>query len=236
MEAVVAFILFVMGFFVALKFEPKIKYIGWFKLIKIAENKFFLKRARKQNERAMHVRDHTMRLNEVTFLLSKLREYDNDSETINTFIERIGVLIDKLNIAIASENEAWAGSLLTTFSRHLREILNESATNQIEFSTCTTHVEHLLSLLSSINKNSWGFEITDHKIFELDNSRFIRSLAIMPWVTDILWEAVINDKPIDYVGIEISSDTYEATYTITFGGKEMKRSIPFIEGIREHEE
>ena len=58
----------------------------------------------------------------------------------------------------------------------------------------------------------------------------------MPWITDILWEAVINDNRIDYVGIEISSDTYEATYTITFGGKEMKRSIPFIEGIREREE
>ncbi|MBT5147654.1 MAG: hypothetical protein HOM41_03765 [Flavobacteriales bacterium] len=236
MEAFVALILFVIGFIVARKFEPKIKYLGWLKLIKIAENKFFLKRARKQNERAMHVRDHTMRLNEVTFLLSKLREYDNDTETINTFIERIGVSIDKLNIAIASGNEAWAGSLLTTFSRHLREILNESATNQIEFSTCTTHVEHLLSLLSSINKNSWSFEISDHKIFEMDNSRFIRSLAIMPWVADILWEAVINDKPIDYVGIEISSDSYEATYTIKFEGKEMKRSLPFIEGIRENEE
>ena len=236
MEAFVALILFVIGFFVARKFEPKIKYLGWLKLIKIAENKFFLKRARKQNERAMHVRDHTMRLNEVTFLLSKLREYDNDTETINTFIERIGVSIDKLNIAITSGNEAWAGSLLTTFSRHLREILNESATNQIEFSTCTTHVEHLLSLLSSINKNSWGFEITDHKIFEMDNSRLIRSLAIMPWITDILWEAVINDKPINYVGIEISSDSYEATYTIKFEGKEMRRSIPFIEGIRENEE
>ena len=236
MEAFVALILFVIGFIVARKFEPKIKYLGWLKLIKIAENKFFLKRARKQNERAMHVRDHTMRLNEVTFLLSKLREYDRDTETINTFIERIGVSIDKLNIAIASGNEAWAGSLLTTFSRHLREILNESATNQIEFSTCTTHVEHLLSLLSSINKNSWSFEISDHKIFEMDNSRFIRSLAIMPWVADILWEAVINDKPIDYVGIEISSDSYEATYTIKFEGKEMKRSLPFIEGIRENEE
>jgi len=236
MEAFVALILFVIGFIVARKFEPKIKYLGWLKLIKIAENKFFLKRARKQNERAMHVRDHTMRLNEVTFLLSKLREYDNDTETINTFIERIGVSIDKLNIAIASGNEAWAGSLLTTFSRHLREILNESATNQIEFSTCTTHVEHLLSLLSSINKNSWSFEISDYKIFEMDNSRFIRSLAIMPWVADILWEAVINDKPIDYVGIEISSDSYEATYTIKFEGKEMKRSLPFIEGIRENEE
>ena len=236
MEAFVALILFVIGFIVARKFEPKIKYLGWLKLIKIAENKFFLKRARKQNERAMHVKDHTMRLNEVTFLLSKLREYDNDTETINTFIERIGVSIDKLNIAIASGNEAWAGSLLTTFSRHLREILNESATNKIEFSTCTTHVEHLLSLLSSINKNSWSFEISDHKIFEMDNSRFIRSLAIMPWVADILWEAVINDKPIDYVGIEISSDSYEATYTIKFEGKEMKRSLPFIEGIRENEE
>ena len=100
MEAVVALILFVMGFLVARKFEPKIKYIGWFKLIKIAENKLFLKRARKQNERAMHVRDHTMRLNEVTFLLSKLREYDNDTETINTIIERIGILIDKLNSKI----------------------------------------------------------------------------------------------------------------------------------------
>ena len=164
------------------------------------------------------------------------REYDSDTETINTFIERIGVLIDKLNIAIASGNKAWAGSLLTTFSRHLREILNESATNQIEFSTCTTHVEHLLSLLSSINKNSWGFEISDHKIFDMDNSRYIRSLAIMPWITDILWEAVINDQPIDYVGIEISSDSYEATYTMKFGGKEMIRSIPFIEGIRGNEE
>ena len=70
----------------------------------------------------------------------------------------------------------------------------------------------------------------------MDNSRFIRSLAIMPWVADILWEAVINDKPIDYVGIEISSDSYEATYTIKFEGKEMKRSLPFIEGIRENEE
>ncbi|MBT7651938.1 MAG: hypothetical protein HN563_01355 [Flavobacteriales bacterium] len=236
MKAFVALILFVIGFIVARKFEPKIKYLGWLKLIKIAENKFFLKRARKLNERAMHVRNHTMRLNEVTFLLSKLREYDSDTETINTFIERIGVLIDKLNIAIASGNKAWAGSLLTTFSRHLREILNESATNQIEFSTCTTHVEHLLSLLSSINKNSWGFEISDHKIFDMDNSRYIRSLAIMPWITDILWEAVINDQPIDYVGIEISSDSYEATYTMKFGGKEMIRSIPFIEGIRGNEE
>ena len=73
MEAFVALILFVIGFILARKFEPKIKYLGWLKLIKIAENKFFLKRARKLNERAMQVRNHTMRLNEVTFLLSKLR-------------------------------------------------------------------------------------------------------------------------------------------------------------------
>ena len=52
-------------------------------------------------------------------------------------------------------------------------------------------------MLSSINKNSWGYEISDHKIFDMDNSRFIRSLAIMPWITDILWEAVINDQADD---------------------------------------
>lgn len=236
MESFFALCLFLIGFLIAKKFEPRIKHIGWLKLIKITENRFFINKARQQNERAMHVRDHTMRLNEVTFLLSKLREYDNDTEIINTFIERIGVSIDKLNVAVSSKNEAWAGSLLTTFSRHLREILNEAVTHQIEFQTCTIHVEHLLSLLTSINKNSWGFEITDHQIFELDKPRHIRSLAIMPWITDILWEAVINDKPISYVGVEISSDTYKATYTIKFEEKIMTRSTPFIDDLSEKEE
>jgi hypothetical protein len=221
MKTIILLCLFVLGVFLAKVFKSKIN---------IAKNKIFIKTARKQNERAMKVRDHTMRLNEVTFLLSKLREYDNETEIINTFIHRIGISIDKLNAAIESGNEAWAGSLLTSFSRHLREVLNESALSKIEFSTCTMHVEHLLSLLTSINKNSWGFEIRDHGIIEFDNPRFIRSLAIMPWIADILWEAVVSEKPINYVGIEISSDTYNATYKVMFEGNEMKRSVPFLDG------
>lgn len=221
MKTIILLCLFVLGVFLAKVFKSKIN---------IAKNKIFIKTALKQNERAMKVRDHTMRLNEVTFLLSKLREYDNETEIINTFIHRIGISIDKLNAAIESGNEAWAGSLLTSFSRHLREVLNESALSKIEFSTCTMHVEHLLSLLTSINKNSWGFEIRDHGIIEFDNPRFIRSLAIMPWIADILWEAVVSEKPINYVGIEISSDTYNATYKVMFEGNEMKRSVPFLDG------
>ena len=126
MKTIILLCLFVLGVFLAKVFKSKIN---------IAKNKIFIKTARKQNERAMKVRDHTMRLNEVTFLLSKLREYDNETEIINTFIHRIGISIDKLNAAIESGNEAWAGSLLTSFSRHLREVLNESALSKIEFST-----------------------------------------------------------------------------------------------------
>ena len=126
MKIIILLCLFILGVFLAKVFKSKIN---------IAKNKIFIKTARKQNERAMKVRDHTMRLNEVTFLLSKLREYDNETEIINTFIHRIGISIDKLNAAIESGNEAWAGLLLTSFSRHLREVLNESALSKIEFST-----------------------------------------------------------------------------------------------------
>jgi hypothetical protein len=126
MKTIILLCLFILGVILAKVFKSKIN---------IAKNKIFIKTARKQNERAMKVRDHTMRLNEVTFLLSKLREYDNETEIINTFIHRIGISIDKLNAAIESGNEAWAGSLLTSFSRHLREVLNESALSKIEFST-----------------------------------------------------------------------------------------------------
>lgn len=43
MKAFVALILFVIGFIVARKFEPKIKYLGWLKLIKIAKTSSSLK-------------------------------------------------------------------------------------------------------------------------------------------------------------------------------------------------
>lgn len=230
MEVCVAVVCFFIGFFVAYNFGCKSKTPRWLKRMSIDNENLPIKKAHRQNDRAMQVRDHTMRLNEVAFLISKLQAYDNDTEVINTFIERIEVTIDKLTDAISGENDAWAGSLLKTFSRHLREVLNEAATNRIEFRTCTTHVEHLLSLLSSLNKNTWGFEINDHQVFELDRPRFVKSLAIMPWIADLLWESVINNVNIDYVGVEIASDTYEATYTITFDGNKMIRSTPLIDG------
>lgn len=169
-------------------------------------------------ERVMSVRNHTMRLTELASLKKMVEEFERDSEIIDLSINRLEVVLLKLQSAIESDDEAWSDSLLTRFSKHLRQLLHEGASSSIEIEETNGHLECALSLLSAMNHNTWAYEINLDRFNDFDKTRTIKSMSITPWVLEKLWDYTLKSTISKTVKLEVTSDTYEVLYRLKVNG------------------
>ena len=168
--------------------------------------------------RLMNVRNHNMRLKELYSLKKRVSEFDIESESIDKSIFRLERILDILHKFIVDGDEILAESILTRFSKHLRQLLHECASNNIEVSTNVEHLDCILGLLSSLNHNRWAFEIDTDGLAEIDLGRGVKSMTTSPWVFEKLWDLVISERIGNGVNLEISSDTFTVKYKLETNG------------------
>jgi len=168
--------------------------------------------------RLMNVRNHNMRLKELYSLKKRVSEFDIESESIDKSIFRLERILDILHKFIVDGDEILAESILTRFSKHLRQLLHECASNNIEVSTNVEHLDCILGLLSSVNHNRWAFEIDTDGLAEIDLGRGVKSMTTSPWVFEKLWDLVISERIGNGVNLEISSDTFTVKYKLETNG------------------
>lgn len=168
--------------------------------------------------RLMNVRNHNMRLKELYSLKKRVSEFDIESESIDKSIFRLERILDILHKFIVDGDEILAESILTRFSKHLRQLLHECASNNIEVSTNVEHLDCILGLLSSLNHNRWAFEIDTDGLAEIDLGRGVKSMTTSPWVFEKLWDLVISERIENGVNLEISSDTFTVKYKLETNG------------------
>jgi hypothetical protein len=168
--------------------------------------------------RLMNVRNHNMRLKELYSLKKRVSEFDRESASIDKSIYRLERILDILHKFIVDGDEILAESILTRFSKHLRQLLHECASNNIEVSTNVEHLDCILGLLSSVNHNRWAFEIDTDGLAEIDLGRGVKSMTTSPWVFEKLWDLVISERIGNGVNLEISSDTFTVKYKLETNG------------------
>jgi hypothetical protein len=145
-------------------------------------------------------------------------EFDRESDSIDKSILRLERILDILHKFIVDGDEILAESILTRFSKHLRQLLHECASNNIEVSTNVEHLDCILGLLSSLNHNRWAFEIDTDGLAEIDLGRGVKSMTTSPWVFEKLWDLVISERIENGVNLEISSDTFTVKYKLETNG------------------
>jgi len=168
--------------------------------------------------RLMNVRNHNMRIKELYSLKKRVSEFDRESESIDKSIFRLERILDILHKFIVDGDEILAESILTRFSKHLRQLLHECASNNIEVSTNVEHLDCILGLLSSLNHNRWAYEIDTDGLAEIDLGRGVKSMTTSPWVFEKLWDLVISERIENGVNLEISSDTFTVKFKLETNG------------------
>jgi hypothetical protein len=169
-------------------------------------------------QRLMNVRNHTMRLKELYSLRKRVADFDKESEAIDKSIYRIEIILDQLHRIIEEGDELLAETILTRFSKHLRQLLHECASTEIEVSVNVEHVDSILALLCSLNYNKWSYEINTDALADIDFGRSIKSMTTSPWIFEILWDSVLIVGVENVVKLEISSDTYSVKYNLKTNG------------------
>ena len=198
------------GYFLGLKYQKRIQNL------KVSQDKKDDNSVIRQ--RLMNVRNHTMRLKELYSLRQRVSDFDRESESIDLSIVRLEITLDILHKIIDEGDENLAETLLTRFSKHLRQLLHECASNEIEISVSVEHVDCILALLCSLNHNKWSYEMNTDALAEIDLGRGVRSMTTSPWIFEKLWDSVLEEGVVNVVKLEISSDTYRVKYSLETNG------------------
>lgn len=171
------------------------------------------------SQRLMNVRNHMMRLQELDSLKKRVRDFKRESKAIDKSIDRLEVTLDILHKMIEDGEEMLAETVLTRFSKHLRQLLHECASPEIEVSVHLEHIDCILALLCALNHNKWSYEINTDTLADIDQGRCIKSMTISPWIFEKMGELVQNTGAENVVKLQISSDTYSVKYTLESHGK-----------------
>ena len=169
-------------------------------------------------QRLMNVRNHTMRLKELYSLRKRIADFDRESEAIDKSIYRLEIILELLHSIIKEGDEILAETLLTRFSKHLRQLLHECASNEIEVSVNVEHIDCILALLCSLNYNKWSYEINTDSLADIDFGRTVKSMTTSPWIFEMLWDSVLKVGVENVVKLEIISDTYTVKYNLETNG------------------
>jgi hypothetical protein len=169
-------------------------------------------------QRLMNVRNHTMRLQELESLRKRVDDFDAESAAIDQSIDRLEITLDILHKMIEDGDEILAETVLTRFSKHLRQLLHECASPEIEVSVHLEHIDCILALLCALNHNKWSYEMTTEALADIDLGRGLKSMTTSPWIFEKLWDSVLNVGADNVVKLGIRSDTYSVKYNLESNG------------------
>lgn len=169
-----------------------------------------------ERERKMQAANQTMRLHELNQLRLRLEDTNKQTQKLSSSVERLDIVLRKIEELIETDQLALAETLLSRFSKHLRQLLHEGAKNRILIREAFEYLECALSLMAAMSKHSWGFEINKDNFAEFDSNRDVKSLTLLPWLFDQLWEPSLSGEIKTSVQLIISSNTYDVDVELRF--------------------
>lgn len=176
-------------------------------------------------ERWMQTRNQTMRLNELNLLQKKLDQTNNETRSLKEAVSRLDFILREIEGLIEEGNLTLSETLLSRFSKHLRQLLHEGASDEILIREAFEYLESCLSMMAAMSRHSWAFEIHKENFAELDSNRKVKSLIVTPWIFNHLWQDCLDNKIETSVQIFISSDTYDTTINLSYNGKDESMTL-----------
>ena len=136
------------------------------------------KNSKIESERLMQSRNQTMRLSELRTLNERLSKSKDETKSLGKSVQRLEIILTELERLIENEKLASSESLLTRFSKHLRQLLQEGASPTLKIDENIEYVEGGLALMAAMNQNSWSYEINTDQIAQIDSNRKVKTIIL----------------------------------------------------------
>lgn len=181
-----------------------------------------------ESERLMQSRNQTMRLSELRTLNDRLDRSKDETNSLEKSVQRLETILSELERLIEDEKIASSESLLTRFSKHLRQLLHEGASPTLKIDENIEYVEGGLVLMSAMNQHSWAYEINTDQIAPIDSNRKVKTIVLSTWVFEQLWDVILKNGIETSVDLHFKSDTYNLEITLRYNQRTVETTLELL--------
>ena len=181
-----------------------------------------------ESERLMQSRNQTMRLSELRTLNDRLDRSKDETNSLEKSVQRLETILSELERLIEDEKIASSESLLTRFSKHLRQLLHEGASPTLKIDENIEYVEGGLALMSAMNQHSWAYEINTDQIAPIDSNRKVKTIVLSTWVFEQLWDVILKNGIETSVDLHFKSDTYNLEITLRYNQRTVETTLELL--------
>ena len=181
-----------------------------------------------ESERLMQSRNQTMRLSELRTLNDRLDRSKDETNSLEKSVQRLETILSELERLIEDEKIASSESLLTRFSKHLRQLLLEGASPTLKIDENIEYVEGGLALMSAMNQHSWAYEINTDQIAPIDSNRKVKTIVLSTWVFEQLWDIILKNGIETSVDLHFKSDTYNLEITLRYNQRTVETTLELL--------
>jgi len=165
------------------------------------------------------------RLTQLRQQLDKLREKEqldgvlNKTATshhaISLFSERFELILMTIENHLLVGDHEQAEQIITSFARHLRQILYEGHTPFLPLTDSIEHVQTQLTLMEKLTGARFCCDIDDGMLDDSTRSRYTQPLQISTWVQEALWPYFsLAERSLEPVGNSIVSFDLEGNQLV----------------------
>ena len=176
----------------------------------------------------MQSRNQTMRLSELRTLNDRLDRSKDETNSLEKSVQRLETILSELERLIEDEKIASSESLLTRFSKHLRQLLHEGASPTLKIDENIEYVEGGLALMSAMNQHSWAYEINTDQIEPIDINRKVKTMVLSTWVFEQLWDVILKNGIETSVDLHFKSDTYNLEITLRYNQRTVETTLELL--------
>ena len=181
-----------------------------------------------ESERLMQSRNQTMRLSELRTLNDRLDRSKDETNSLEKSVQRLETILSELERLIEDEKIASSESLLTRFSKHLRQLLHEGESPTLKIDENIEYVEGGLALMSAMNQHSWAYEINTDQIAPIDSNRKVKTIVLSTWVFEQLWDVILKNGIETSVDLHFKSDTYNLEITLRYNQRTVETTLELL--------
>ncbi len=181
-----------------------------------------------ESERLMQSRNQTMRLSELRTLNDRLDRSKDETNSLEKSVQRLETILSELERLIEDEKIASSESLLTRFSKHLRQLLHEGASPTLKIDENIEYVEGGLALMSAMNQHSWAYEINTDQIAPIDSNRKVKTIVLSTWVFEQLWDVILKNGIETSVDLHFKYDTYNLEITLRYNQRTVETTLELL--------
>ena len=146
------------------------------------------------------------RLREQEQLDTALNKTASSHHALSLFSERFELILMTIENHLMLGDHEQAEQIITSFARHLRQILYEGHTPFLPLSDSIEHVQTQLTLMEKLTGARFCCDIDDGMLDDATRARYTQPLQISAWVQEALWPYFsLAERSLESVGNSIIS-------------------------------